>query len=707
MADGSTPIEIEGDWVDTTDGDWVDSKAIKAPTAPPKVVLTPRRRNEAMGGPPKGYQAPGPPTGMPFYSSAVSLAKGAAPFLKPSTADEKLGGAADVLEGGLGIAGDVALSQLGLGTARRLGQVNPFNATLKETAANLTQDAWRKLGIPAIKGLAGAATGGMLGAGAADLLGLGSGGQRLLTEGGAVLGGAATGLRRKQEGGMELATGKAKPKFQPAPRTEPFTLALPPKEADLLRPDYEQRVERGVSEILQDHPDLVDGSFILTRPGSSLKTIRDYAAATADRVWQTGLRSVQPYIEKGATFIPSNTTRRMYEALPADPLGEGRLLADVTPQLQKEIMELDKKPMTFKKAWELWREWNADVGGLHTKSGVKGRQAVIANEADVAVKQARVDGLKEDIYNFLKTQDPAQAEHLMEVMNTYGSVAQVRNGMEGQLVNAYRQVPTGMINRIQNLGMAAAKIKGGGSVAWAAPNVKAAVSADNTIANQLLQGFKQFGAPLPKLAEWTPRSFYAPAARRDLVDRLMPPIPPSRQLPAPQGPVGVSGVTVPDTRGQIQQQTNRLAAGPRMLPAPAGPVGVSGTTVPDVRGQITQQTNQFNTGPLMLPPATPGGPARNVTGGLTQGNLGFGSQHSQVRSQVTTLPSQMPPQGRGGAAPGAIGPSRPTPAQMPSPPASGQPWPAGNALAPDAIAQYALRNRITYVQALRALQGGQ
>lgn len=677
MADGSTPIEIEEDWVDTTDGDWVDSKAFKPPNPPPSVQTTSTTPRRVF--PNQGMQRPGP---IPKSSGKAKVADllGPAAYLTGISGWEKMseglhrtqnpqegetrGGISDMILGGLEASTPFALSS-GL-----------------PSAINFVRDKGMAYALPRlIGGMAGGGAAGWAGdqggRAYADAMGGSKGQQELMGTLtslpsallGSIYGGGGRLVRppaapanaswmdklKSYIPSVEMRTPPA-PKFQPAPRTEIFTHTLLPKEADLLRPDYEQRVERGVSEILQDHPDLVDGSFILTRPGSSLKTIRDYAAATADRVWQTGLRSVQPYVEKGATFIPSNTTRRMYEALPLDPVGEGRLMADVSPQLQKEIMELDKKPMTFKKAWELWREWNADTGPLHTKSGVKGRQAVIANEGDITVKAARVDGLKEDIYNFLKTQDPAQAEHLMEVMNTYGSVAQVRNGMEGQLVNAYREVPTGMIDRLQNLGMAAAKIKGGGSFAWAAPNVRAAVSADNTIANQLLQGFKQFGAPLPKLAEWTPRSFYAPAARRDLVDRLMPPIPPSRQLAAPTGPIGVSGVTVPD-----------------------------------VRGQITQAAGRFNTGPRMLPPAPPP-PAPNPTAKAYGGNPQ--PRVPQGQAPPVQQPSILEQYGRGVSVP-AVRTGNPF----------AQPGQAGTSeLSPQRVGQYALEHGLDYGEALRRLQ---
>lgn len=467
-------------------------------------------------------------------------------------------------------------------------------------------------------------------------------------------------------------------KFQPAPPEEPLAQAYRFKSQQI--PKVGETINRGGAELLQDSPDLGNGKFPITRPGTTtVEILNRHTDVTLPRIWKEADQAMQPLYAQGVSTQVPQVQANVDAVLNHDPVTMQKSWDNVSNDIRASIEGMKGNDYSLENLLTLIKEDNNLLAKYH-RMGEAGQREAGLKGGDVAVIQARVNGYRDALYSRVKQVSAPLAEFVKDRMASYGSVAQMRNALETQLGEAYAEVPKSGISRLIQGGIALAKgtsaLGSGGTVGWALPHAQHAVSPDKTIATSLLNGFAELakGGKLPTPAQ-------APLMLQYTQNQIPMALPPSRQIAAPTGPVGVSGVTVPDVTGQLQTQMRQQAAGPRRLAAPSGPVGVSGTTMPDAGGQIRGLVNRESAGPLLLPAPTPGVPPQGFTQG--PGNLGFGSQHSVVQPGQFNLPNQMP-----------------LPAHALPPPTPSGP------IDPSTVASFAQRNGLTYVQALQRLQLG-
>ena len=588
------------------------------PGAPSRPLASSRRSN-ALGGRPLGAPSganlpapveytpaqPAPPTGSGMFVSGGQRAmKGAKRFLaeeggplskEPGTPiGEKLGGATDMVLGGMEAAAPLQLSralptalETGAGMLLRSGAGaalrNRLPTALASTADAIAETAptFRQAVVPLLKPAAKAVVGGAVGGGLGQATGsyfdLSPGTTEALTASGGMAGAVA-----------------------PAPRTEALGHAHRIKNAQV--PTIDSVLERGASEILHDSPDLGNGQFLLTRPGETTVAILDRYKGTLKRIWNESDQALQPLYAQGVTTPVPQVQQKVMEALGTDPATMKKSWSGVSEALRAEVEGMQGKEYSLKDLLTLIKEGHTKLAAFHRMGLTQQREAGLKGD-DIAVMQARVDGYKDALYSKVAQVSAPLAAFVKDRMASYGAVAQMRNNIEPQLAEAYAEVPKGMLGRVVQGTIGAAKGLSG-SIGWAMPHVEHAVSPDKTIATNILKGFAQFA----KGGDLAPRAI-APLALQYTQDKIPMALPPSRQIAAPTGPIGVSGVTVPDTTGQIQ--------------------GLA-------QGGWSHKGN----GPLRLAAPQPGVPPQGFTQG--PGNLGFGSQHSVVQPGQFNLPSQMP-----------------------------------------------------------------
>jgi len=389
--------------------------------------------------------------------------------------------------------------------------------------------------------------------------------------------GLLTGLGVGGKVGGMIAGRTPKPKYGPAPRTEAFGHALPPKGPQV--PNINESLERAASEILRDSPDMGNGSFPLTRPGETASAIRDRWRGTLDRIWGETDQALQPIYATGARTPTPTVQANVRAALGTDPATMQPSWNGVSPSLRGEIESMGKREYSLQELWKLWHEWNADLAAHYNKGLTQQRTAELQGK-DPAVMEARLEGVKQDFYNKLNQLAPDVATYAAEQMSNYSAVARARNSLESQLAPAYMEVPTPLWQRAAQgaLGVGKLATHGPSGVAWAAPNLEKAVSADKTTAVQILKALETFakGGPLRPAPQLAP--VQGPAAvglgsypPQPQVRGLLGPG--ARQMPSVPNPSGPIPSTGPRPGMGMGQSTGTRSLPPASTIFPAPPVG--------------------------------------------------------------------------------------------------------------------------------------
>lgn len=570
----------------------------------------------------------------PLRSGVTQAASGVVRASQPGL-DNKLGGAADIAEGAMTAAAPMALPAMG-----RALVANPLKTVGGFVAGALTTPAVRM---------------------AAPAMGLGPGATQLASD----IAGLYAGNK------VYNALPKKQPKI-PEYKEAPFLRILDPsknEENTLIN-------RHGTGTYQKAFPEIRD---------------TDKAVTKAVENWSGEQGSFTEYLAKEVGPKAQQRFYDTYDQIVA-PVRDrirvsGKELADelraMVPQdiirgphsqyVSNLISNLEMSEPSIRDLETLRESINSYTAPLKAKSAAGQSLATRQDTADVGALDKLGAIVREKLYGSIEAQQPGAGEAAAEAMRKYGAVKEATDQIAGLITAAQKGSTPTDAHRARLAAKGGLEATAGFKHAAIASFLRAFGAGEDTIDRALMKAFSKYDVGP------TPMPLDSPV--------LGAALPLNRRLAAPTGPVGVSGVTVPDVAGQVTTNANKIAAGPRMLPAPTLPVGVSGTTMPDARGQIIDLVNQETSGQRMLPPATPGGPARNVTGGITQGNLGLGSQHSQVQPSVYQLPDKLPVPNN----PEVHVPPQPT-------------WPTGNQLSPDVISQFALRNRISFKEALDILQ---
>jgi hypothetical protein len=546
-----------------------------------------------------------------------------------SRVDNALGGAADIVEGGL-----TAYAPFGAGSMVRAAIKNPLKTAGAILAGAVTVPAARMLGPE---------------------LGLGPGATQLASD----IAGFYAGKKA-----YDKLPG-AGPKRGEYDEAEFSRILNPSKneEADLINREGTGAYQKGLPELRDSDPRVKTAKNTWAEPeGSYTEFLAKEVGPKAQQRWWDGYEQLaEPFRDK-VRFI-GDEIANFLETMP-----QGKIRGEHSDYLRGLAEKYRGSIPSLREVETDLRDINAYTSAFHSKAAAAQAIASRQDVADVDTLNKLGAFLREKIYTSLDQE--AGGDIPAEMMRKFGATKEVTDQLSRMITSAQQKLSPQRAKELA-LGLAEAKLGWWHAVAQRA--AKMVGGGEKTIDQALMDAFAKYKAPPTPM----------PDARPELVVQM----PPWRRLSAPTGPVGVSGVTVPDVSGQVMAETNRISAGPKMLPAPTGPVGISGVTMPDARGQIIDLVNQETSGQRMLPPATPGGPARDVTSGVTQGNLGLGSQHSQVRPSVYQMPERMPV------------PNNP-PVQVNPQPV----WPSGGQLSMDVIEQFAQRNRISVVEALNLLQ---
>jgi len=296
---------------------------------------------------------------------------------------------------------------------------------------------------------------------------------------------------------------------------------------------------------------------------------------------------------------------------------------------------------------------NSYTAPLKAKSAAGQSLATRQDTADVGALDSLGDIVRNKLYGAIEAQQPGAGEVAAEAMRKYGAVKEATNQIAALITEAQKgSTPTGA-HRARLAAKGVLEASAGFRHAAIATFFRIFGAGEDTIDRALMKAFAKYNQPP------TPMPLHSP--------QLGAALPFNRRLAAPTGPVGVSGVTVPDARGQIIDLVNAETSGQRMLPpAPAPPP-------PDPNAKLYGGAAQ---------PRIPQGQAPPV-------------QQPSIREQYGTPGGSVPAVRMGDptAAPGEVH----VPVQQPT-------WPSGGQLSMDAIEQFALRNRITVVEALKILQ---
>jgi len=576
----------------------------------------------------------------PLRAGIAQAASGVVRMSQPGV-DSKLGGAADILEGGV-----MASTPFALPAMARAAIANPL-----KTAGGV---------------LAGAATVPVVRL-AAPAMGLGPGATQLASD----LAGFYAGNK------AYTALPGAKPKI-PEYKEAPFVRIMNPPKARggaVVNREGTGTYQKAVPEVVATDPMVKEAVSKWSEPqGSFTEYIaKEVGPKAQQRYWDTYEQMVAPYRDTVRTS-GDDLANFLIESVPQD-----KIRGEHSAYVQGLISKYRGSNPTIGELETDLRSVNDYLKPFYAKSGSKQIAAARSDVADIGALEKLGGALREKIYTALD--GTAGGELPAEAMRKYGAIKEFTDTVADLQMDALKGMTPSAAQRARQLAAGGAEAAAGFKHAAVSRFLRFFSGGEDTIDRALMKAFAGYdGRPTPM-----PLGSPEDIPMTGLQDRLLGPA--SVITPPPADTSGTVPFQMP--LGETRWGYEGKVGPQRQLPAPMGPVGVSGTTVPDARGQILEMVNRETSGQRMLPPATPGGPARDVTAGVTQGNLGLGSQHSQVQPSTFSLPSRMPV------------PNNPPVDIAPQPN-----WPTGNQLSPDVISQFAQRNRISFVEAMKILQGG-
>ena len=537
--------------------------------------------NDSAGGPPKGYQQPGAPTGTgAFVSGFEQMGRGAKRFLQGAEAggdpagsipelrkrlskqdyEKMVGGASDMARGAATASAPIALP-LAAPAIAAAPLASALGVAGGVAAQQGTERGLKALGVK--DGYAQAA---------GDVMGL-------------VGGWAAT----KAAGPIREAAGEAKTAVvDRLERVDPntaFTKAVKPASTNV---HFDEVLNRALPELKVTEAEL-------GRPIAGVDDALEATKLAKQRVWKQYEAQAGPAKEMGSRVDGRPIAAAMRASVPAKVRAQNPGAADAVDRVAATY----ERDLSVQEAEQFLMESNAELEAFHAKYPPQQRSAV-ARSPEVAHTVAEAEKLREQLYRTLDEGTGAVAE----VKKRYGALSNLERELWRRKNVAARQAPESLseqISRWQALGKTAKGVykivtmdpSGVGDIAQAVAGRKAAkyVKDLNSTDSLVRRGMEYF--------EGSPGEIPAPVPPN--IKGLLEPG--AFRMPPPPDPSGIHVTTgAPEQRNPgywTPPMPKGLPAPALVTPPPADQSGIHITTGPPLQAPPSRQ---IEAGPTMMPP---------------------------------------------------------------------------------------------------------
>lgn len=478
-----------------------------------------------------------------------------------STVDDKLGGVADMLEGGMTASAPLALPALGRGLVT--GAIPKLKTAVGMLAGAAT--------VPAVRL-------------AAPAIGLGPGASQLASD----LAGFAVGAKAAK------MTPGPKPRIPEYPEAPLYRITNPGKATGgkAINREGTGTYQKAVPEVVATDPMVKEAVSKWTEPqGSFTEYIaKEVGPKAQQRYWDTYDQMAEPYRDAVRTS-GDDLANFLAKEVPQD-----KIRGDHSAYVQGLIDKYRGTQPSIRELETDLRSVNDYLKPFYAKSGAKQVAAARSDVADIGALEKLGGALREKIYTALD--GTAGGELPAEAMRKYGAIKEFTDNIADLQSDALKGMTPSAAHRARQVAAGGAEAAAGFKHAAISRLLRAFGGGEDTIDRALMKAFAEYkGRPTP-MPLGSPEEVPVGGLSGKLLGSgptvTPPPTDASGPIPNVADPQRNPGYWTPrDTQ-------RRLPSAPVVTPPPADTTNVRVTTGEPLRAPTSRQ---LPAGPTMMPPS--------------------------------------------------------------------------------------------------------